>query len=120
VAIRARSCGLRAADVDAALTAARSHVVSWLNRGTLHLVRAEDHWWLHQLTTPQPATGNARRLAQEGVPPDDAERGVAVIHRSLAADGPLTRAQSGTGSLPRVSARKGRRWFMSSRSRCVA
>ncbi len=93
LAIRARSCGLRAADVDAALTAARSHVVSWLNRGTLHLVRAEDYWWLHQLTTPQLATGNARRLAQEGVPPDDAERGVAVIHRSLAADGPLTRAQ---------------------------
>lgn len=93
LAIRARSRGLVAADVDAALTVERSHVVSWLNRGTLHLVAAEDYWWLHQLTTPQLATGNARRLAQEGVPPDDAERAVAVIGRSLAADGPLTRAE---------------------------
>ncbi|HCU92971.1 MAG TPA: hypothetical protein DHU96_09635 [Actinobacteria bacterium] len=92
LAIRARSAGLLAADVDRALTAERSHVVSWLNRGTLHLVAAEDYWWVHQLTTPQLLTGNTRRLAQEGVPPGDAERGVGVIHRCLA-DGPLTRAQ---------------------------
>jgi len=93
LAVRARTSGLLAADVDHALTADRSAVVSWLNRGTLHLALAEDYWWLHQLTTPQLATGNARRLAQEGVPPADAERGVGVIERSLAADGPLTRAE---------------------------
>jgi len=93
LAVRARTSGLRATDVDAALTGDRSVVVSWLNRGTLHLVLAEDYWWLHQLTTSQLAAGNARRLAQEGVPPQDAERGVGVIERSLAADGPLTRAE---------------------------
>jgi hypothetical protein len=93
LAIRARTSGLVAADVDRALTAERSHVVSWLNRGTLHLVSAEDYWWLHPLTTPQMRSGNARRLAQEGVPPDDAERGVGVIRQSLTAEGPLTRAQ---------------------------
>jgi len=93
LAVRARTSGLLATDVDEALTAERSVVISWLNRGTLHLVLAEDYWWLHQLTTPQLATGNARRLAQEGVPPHDAERAVAVIERSLAADGPLTRAE---------------------------
>jgi len=65
LAVRARSAGLSASDVDAAL-ADRSLVVSWLNRGTLHLVRAEDYWWLHRLTTPQLRTGNWRRLAQEG------------------------------------------------------
>src|SRR5690349_9425517 len=92
LAVRARSSGLSAADVDAAL-ARRSLVVSWLNRGTLHLVSAGDYWWLHPLTNPQLRTGNARRLAQEGVPPDDAERGVAALHAALAADGPLTRAQ---------------------------
>ncbi|HVT69617.1 MAG TPA: crosslink repair DNA glycosylase YcaQ family protein, partial [Trebonia sp.] len=64
-----------------------------LNRGTLHLVRAEDYWWLHPLTTPQLATGNSRRLGQEGVPPDDAERAVAAVRAALADDGPLTRAQ---------------------------
>jgi hypothetical protein len=93
LAVRARSTGLSAADVDGALSRDRSVVVTWLNRGTLHLVRAEDYWWLHPLTTPPLLRGNARRLAQEGVPPADAERGTAVIERSLAADGPLTRAQ---------------------------
>src|SRR5215472_3672502 len=93
LAVRARSHGLSAADVDSALTQDRCVVVTWLNRGTLHLVRAEDYWWLHPLTTPPLFTGNARRLAQEGVPPQDAERGVAVIERSLTAEGPLTRAQ---------------------------
>jgi hypothetical protein len=93
LAVRARTSGLLATDVDQALTADRSVVISWLNRGTLHLVLAEDYWWLHQLTTPQLATGNARRLAQEGVPPADAERAAGVIERSLAADGPLTRAE---------------------------
>jgi hypothetical protein len=90
--IRARSAGLSASDVDSAL-ARRSLIVSWLNRGTLHLVRTEDYWWLHPLTTPQLLTGNSRRLAQEGVPPDHAERGVAIVRAALAADGPLTRAQ---------------------------
>jgi winged helix DNA-binding protein len=93
LAVRARTSGLAAADVDRALTADRSAVISWLNRGTLHLVLAEDYWWLHQLTTPQLRAGNMRRLAQEGVTPDDAERGVRVIERSLASDGPLTRPQ---------------------------
>jgi winged helix DNA-binding protein len=92
LAVRARSAGLSAADVDSAL-ARRSLVVTWLNRGTLHLVRAEDYWWLHPLTTPQLRTGNSRRLAQEGVPPQDAERAVAAVRAALAADGPLTRAQ---------------------------
>lgn len=93
LAIRARTVGLRAADVDRALTVDRSLVISWLNRGTLHLVRAEDYWWLHALTAPPLVTANVRRLGQEGVPPDDAERGVAAIERALTREGPLTRAQ---------------------------
>jgi hypothetical protein len=92
LAIRARSAGLSASDVDSAL-ARRSLVVTWLNRGTLHLVRTEDYWWLHPLTTPQLRTGNSRRLAQEGVRPEDAERAVAAVRAALAADGPLTRSQ---------------------------
>ena len=76
--MRSRSTGLRAADVDAALDD-RTLVVSWLNRGTLHLVAAEDYWWLHPLTLPQLATTNVRRLGQEGVSPEQAERGVDVV-----------------------------------------
>jgi hypothetical protein len=93
LAIRARSAGLCAADIDRALTAERSLLITWLNRGTLHLVSSEDYWWLHPLTTPPLFTASARRLAQESVPPGDADRAVAVIEASLAADGPLTRAQ---------------------------
>ena len=89
LAVRARSTGLHASDVDAAL-ADRRLVVDWLNRGTLHLARAEDHAWLHRLTTPQLATGNARRLRQEGVSPQQAERGVDVVRRAVQ-DGPQTR-----------------------------
>ena len=95
LAIRARSAGLSAVDVDRALTEDRSLVIGWLNRGTLHLVRSEDYRWLHALTTPSLFTGNARRLAQEGVSQSAAERGVAVIERALADAGPLTRAQLG-------------------------
>lgn len=93
LAIRARTAGLTAADVDRALTADRSLVVSWLNRGTLHLVTAEDYWWLQALTTPPLLTGNSRRLAQEGVPPADADRAVAALEKALAGEGPLTRSQ---------------------------
>jgi hypothetical protein len=93
LAVRARSVGLTAADVDRALTEDRSLLVTWLNRGTLHLVRSEDYSWLHALTTPPLFTGSARRLAQEGVPPDAAERGVAAVERALASEGPLTRPE---------------------------
>jgi hypothetical protein len=82
-------------DVDRALTEERTLLVTWLNRGTLHLVRSEDYPWLHALTTPPLFTGSARRLAQLGVTPRLADRGVAVIARSLAEEGPLTRAQLG-------------------------
>ncbi len=95
LAVRARTRGLSTADVDRALTDDRSLVVTWLNRGTLHLVRSEDYPWLQALTTPPLVTGSARRLAQLGVTPTLADRGVAVIEHSLAEEGPLTRAQLG-------------------------
>ena len=93
LAIRARTTGLSVADVDRALTEDRTLLISWLNRGTLHLVRSEDYPWLQAITTPPLGTGNARRLREEGVSPAAADRGVAVIERSLADEGPLTRAQ---------------------------
>ena len=93
LAVRVRSQGLSAADIDHALTVDRSLVISWLNRGTLHLVRSEDYWPLHRLTTPQLETGCARRLAQEGIPAAEADRAAGLIERFLTSDGPLTRAQ---------------------------
>jgi hypothetical protein len=93
LAIRPRSAGLTAADVDRALTHDRSLLITWLNRGTLHLVRSEDYWWLQPLLAPRLVTANARRLAREGVSPAAADKAVAVIEAALAADGPLTRLQ---------------------------
>jgi hypothetical protein len=92
LAIRARSTDLTAADVDRALTVERSLLVTWLNRGTLHLVTREDYPWLHALTAPRQLGWVSTRLGQLGVPPDLAERGVSVIVEALGNEGPLTRA----------------------------
>jgi hypothetical protein len=92
LAMRARSTGLGVEHVEEALTSSRSLLVSWLNRGTLQLVHRDDYAWLQALTTPQLATGNARRLAQEGVTPDAADAGVRLIARELR-NGPMTRRQ---------------------------
>jgi hypothetical protein len=92
LAVRARTEGLSAADVERAL-AERDLVVSWLNRGTLHLVRAEDYPLLQTLTTPPLLTSCARRLRQEGVSEAEAERALKTIERALAEEGPLARQQ---------------------------
>jgi winged helix DNA-binding protein len=93
LAVRSRSQGLLVSDVDNALTERRSLVVSWLNRGTLHLVRPDDYWWLHPLTTPQIATANRRRLGQEGVSAAQARRGIDVVVEAVHAHGPQTRTE---------------------------
>jgi hypothetical protein len=88
LALRARGTGFAARDVEGPAL-----VTSWLMRGTLHLVAREDHPWLLALTAPIGAAAGRRRLAEEGVPPGDADRAVALIERALADDGPLTREQ---------------------------
>jgi Winged helix DNA-binding domain len=106
LAVRARSTGLTAADVDCALTRDRSLVITWLNRGTLHLVRTEDYWWLHQLLArPQHQASCQRNLTRLGVPASDADKGVVVAEHALVGNGPLTRAELadriGAAGLPR-------------------
>jgi hypothetical protein len=90
LAIRSRSTGLHASDVDRALND-KTLLISTLNRGTLHLVTPEDYWLLHPLTTPQLEVANWRRLEQEQVTPDAAERGVAALTKALSRDGALSR-----------------------------
>ncbi len=91
LAIRSRTAPgrLAAADVDAAL-ASGELIVSWFNRGTLHLIAAEDYGLLQLLTTPQLATACRRRLRQEGVGEAMAERGIEIVRAALAEVGPLT------------------------------
>ena len=92
LAVRARSEGLVASDVDRALDQRRL-VITWVNRGTLHLIRAEDYPLLQALTTPPLWTSCRTRLRQTGVGEAAAERGLAVVAGVLAEEGPLTRAQ---------------------------
>lgn len=92
LAVRSRTRRLTAADVDAALDGGRL-LVTWLNRGTLHLVRAEDYRWLHRLTAHRVLPGVRTRL--RGLDVDEAaeERGVATVTGALETEGPLTREQ---------------------------
>ena len=92
LAIRARTHGVTAADVDRELNERRM-LITWLNRGTLHLVTSEDYPWLQALTTPPLVTSSRTRLAQLGIDDRIADRGLAAIERALADDGPLTRLQ---------------------------
>lgn len=92
LAVRARSHRTCAGDVDAGLSDRRTLVVSWLFRGTLHLVRSADYSWLHTLTAPRMVTGNAHRLAQLGVDEPTTSRGVKAVGEAVA-DGPQTRDQ---------------------------
>lgn len=90
LAIRARTAGLSAADVDRAFSEERSLLITWLNRGTLHLVRSQDYPLLQALTTPPLRTSAERRLRQEGVTEPAAEKALKKIERALADEGPLS------------------------------
>ena len=112
LAVRARTAGLSAADVDRALSEDRSLLITWLNRGTLHLVRSEDYPLLQALTTPPLLTCCTRRLRQEGVSEargrargrDDRararRRGAADPRRSCATARRGRRADRGPGARP--------------------
>jgi Winged helix DNA-binding domain len=95
LAIRARTAGLTVDDLERELSERRTLLITWLCRGTLHLVSSEDYPWLHALTTPALVTANARRLAQSGVTTQATEHGIRTIERSLETEGPLTRTQLG-------------------------
>jgi hypothetical protein len=99
LALRARSKGLTRAEVYAALDSGEL-VLSWLNRGTLHLVHRDDFAWLHALTAPTIVVANNRRLAQEGV--TNPASGVRAMVKALE-DGPMLRKEIGE----RIGARAG-------------
>ncbi len=89
LAVRARSRGLVAADVDAARDDRRV-VLTWSLRGTRHLHRAEDVRWLVGLVGPAFLTPS-KRAEQLGIGGATGDRAVRVLRDALAAEGPLTR-----------------------------
>jgi hypothetical protein len=89
--LRARTADLRSAEVAHALNEERSIVRTWLMRGTLYVVAAEDVRWLLALLGPGFARAGAARHAQLGLDDDLKARGVAAIRAILGDGGPLTR-----------------------------
>lgn len=94
LALRARGAGFTAAEVDCALESGEL-VIAWLNRGTLHMVRAEDHGWLLALTAREAPV--LRALARLGVndPGDRLERALGGrLTRAAIAERAGTRGQA--------------------------
>jgi hypothetical protein len=91
LAIRARSRGLVAADVDAAREDRRV-VLTWSLRGTRHLHRADDVRWLVALVGPT-FLRPSKRAEQLGIGGAAGDRAMEALVYALAAEGPLTRPQ---------------------------
>ena len=93
LAIRARTRGLTAADVERARVGERSIVRTWAMRGTLHLVATEDLGWMLALFGERYLASNRRRRAQLGLDDDATERGVKLIRDLVVSRGPATRRE---------------------------
>jgi hypothetical protein len=92
LAVRARTRGLTAADVDRAL-ASGELARTWLMRGTLHLVAAADVAWLTALFGPLNHAASRRRRSELGLTDDLTEAAVGASAAVLRGAGPIARAQ---------------------------
>ncbi|HLJ33597.1 MAG TPA: winged helix DNA-binding domain-containing protein, partial [Ktedonobacteraceae bacterium] len=93
LAIRARTTGLVAANVEQARIEERSIVRTWGPRGTLHLLATEDLGWLLPQFGPVFIAGDRRRRAELGLDEDTCARAIYMLRDILASQAPLTRAE---------------------------
>lgn len=93
LAVRVRTHGLTADDVDRATTAKPTVVRTWAMRGTLHMVAAADVRWIVKLLGPVFIQRGHRRRLQLGLDERTCQRGVEAIEEVLAGGSPLTRAR---------------------------
>jgi hypothetical protein len=93
LALRARSTGLVASDVEHARVEDRTVIRTWCLRGTLHLAAAADLGWLLALLGPPAEKAGRRRRAELGLDPSTADRGVRILSELVAGRGPHTRAE---------------------------
>jgi hypothetical protein len=92
LAVRARSDGLDLAAVVRACEQDRTVVRTWLMRGTLHLVPAQDVRWLTALLGPGLVRAGRRRRTELGLTDAVCANALAALPDVLAG-GPLTRAE---------------------------
>ncbi len=95
LAFRARSRGLEATDVDRARCEERSLLRAWMMRKTVHLIPTEDAGWLLPLFADSIVRWSRKRLRDFGLDRGAQDRALAVLHRAVEADGPLTRPELG-------------------------
>lgn len=92
----ARGTAVTDAEVVQAIGIQRSIVRTWLMRGTIHLVQADDLRWLVRLIGPAVARKFRTRWRQLGLTDEVLDKSVAALPELLAA-GPLTRQQIRAG-----------------------
>ena len=93
VAIGVRSSGLSAELVGHARNVDRSLARSWLMRGTLHLVPAEDLRWMLEVLGERIDAKALKRRQDLGISTDDHERVLEFLRAELAVRGPMTRPE---------------------------
>ena len=91
LAVRPRTEGVTALDVENARLTDRSFVRTWCMRGTLHLVATDDVGWQLALLAPTIIRKSRRRSAQLGLSEETYGRAMDAIREVLGVDGPLIR-----------------------------
>ncbi len=93
MALRVRTSGLIAADVEGARVHERSIVRTWGLRGTLHLLASQDLGWLLPILGPVFVRKSGRRYSQLGLNEKVCDRALRLTRSILADRGALTRAE---------------------------
>ncbi len=91
--VRVRAPGSTLADFERSRIETRSAVWTWLMRGTLHLVTAEDIDWLLAVFGPPLIEATARRRGAIGLTAEVQRDGLRVVLDYLGANGPATREE---------------------------
>ncbi len=93
LAVRVRTTGLTAMDVERARVGSRSVVRTWAMRGTMHLLAAKDVRWVLRLIGPIMVRKAKRRHRELGLTDEVYRRAARVLRRALEENGALTRRQ---------------------------
>jgi hypothetical protein len=93
LSIAARSTGLTSAKVEQARQEERYIVWTWGQRGTLHLLAAQDARWLLPFLGPDFIAASRRRMAQLGWETENTAAGLSLLTAALAEHGSLTRPE---------------------------
>lgn len=91
--VRVRAAGSTLAGFEASRLSTRTVVWTWLMRGTLHVVPADDLDWLLAVLGPPLIAATARRRGELGLTAEVYARGLVVVLDKLAASGPCTREE---------------------------